>query len=231
MHYRELTEIALREGHLATAGKTPAATMSAQIYTENRKRHQRGESPRFERLTGGFVRLLRSDLVQPSAADTQIRSVRKTLLSRLQAMDPTHLEVLVSRLLAAMGYVEVQTTQPSHDGGVDVRAELTTGLIVPLRVAVQVKRLAANIRRPDVQKLRGSLHVHEVGLFVTTGGYSKGALLEARRAGAAPISLVTGEGLVDLLIEHQVGVVEQDGRLEVLDDLLGEVTDYEGEVS
>lgn len=223
MHYREVTEIALREGLLTTAGKTPAATMSAQIYTANKRRQQRGEAPRFERLPGGFVRLLSSDPAQPSAAETQTRIVRTTLLARLRAMDPIHFELLVGRLLAKMGYVEVETTQPSHDGGVDVRAELTTGLIVPLRIAVQVKRHAANIRRPDVQKLRGSLHVHEVGLFVTTGGYSKGALLEARRPGASPISLVTGEGLVDLLVEHQVGVLEHSGGLEVMEDLLGDL--------
>ncbi|MFC4638873.1 restriction endonuclease [Deinococcus hohokamensis] len=47
-------------------------------------------------------------------------------------MSPSHLEVLVVCLLAKMRYVEVETTTPSHDGGVDMRAELTAGRIVSL---------------------------------------------------------------------------------------------------
>ncbi|MFC4638874.1 HTH domain-containing protein [Deinococcus hohokamensis] len=48
LHYRELTEIALRGGLLTTAGRTPEATLFAQTYPENKRRHQCDEAPRFE---------------------------------------------------------------------------------------------------------------------------------------------------------------------------------------
>jgi restriction system protein len=91
---------------------------------------------------------------------------------------------------------------------------------VPERIAVQVKRLQANVRRPEIQALRGSLATHERGLFITTGGFSRGAAEEAMRATATPIGLMTGEELAGQLIELRVGVREENGVLALQDDLL-----------
>ena len=48
MHYREVTEKALELGWIATGGKTPEATMYAQVLTEIRRYQKRGEYPRFD---------------------------------------------------------------------------------------------------------------------------------------------------------------------------------------
>ena len=47
MHYREITEKALGKGWLVTGGKTPEATMYAQVITEIKRQQKRGERPRF----------------------------------------------------------------------------------------------------------------------------------------------------------------------------------------
>ncbi|MCA1566213.1 MAG: winged helix-turn-helix domain-containing protein [Acidobacteria bacterium] len=47
MHYRAITEKALELGLIATAGKTPEATLYAQVITEIQRRVKRGERPRF----------------------------------------------------------------------------------------------------------------------------------------------------------------------------------------
>nr|WP_281268585.1 restriction endonuclease [Deinococcus yavapaiensis] len=223
MHYRDITNVALREGLLVSHGKTPDATMSAQIYVENDRRGKRGETLRFLR-DGALIRLADSAASEVKPQDANSAALHDELLACLRVMDPKHFEVLVGRLLAAMGFVQVQNTPYANDAGVDVRAELTTELIAPLRIAMQVKRHAANIRRPDVQNLRGSLHVHERGVFITSGSYSKGAREEAMRDSAAPITLLIGKDLVGLLIEHRVGVTQVNGVLQVSADSLAPTT-------
>ena len=47
MHYKEITEKALENGWLVTSGKTPEATMNAQVSTEIKRQQKRGERPRF----------------------------------------------------------------------------------------------------------------------------------------------------------------------------------------
>jgi hypothetical protein len=59
MHYRDITEKALEEGVLRTAGQTPEATLSSQIGTEIARQEQRGEEPRFVRPGKGKVSLAR----------------------------------------------------------------------------------------------------------------------------------------------------------------------------
>lgn len=44
-----------------------------------------------------------------------------------------------------------------------------------VRVAIQVKRWANNVRTPTVRALRGSLGAHERGMIVTTSAFSAGA--------------------------------------------------------
>jgi len=56
-----------------------------------------------------------------------------------------------------------------------------------------------------VQQVRGSLGVHEQGL-ITTSDFSAGAIKEAAQSDKTPISLMNGEQLVMLLMEHGIGV-------------------------
>ena len=57
MHYKEITEKALQKGWLVTGGKTPEATMYAQVITEIKRQQKRGERPRFVQHGRGYVGL------------------------------------------------------------------------------------------------------------------------------------------------------------------------------
>lgn len=57
MHYKEITEQALQKGWLVTGGKTPEATMYAQVITEIKRQQKRGERPRFVQHGRGYVGL------------------------------------------------------------------------------------------------------------------------------------------------------------------------------
>lgn len=53
------------------------------------------------------------------------------------------------------------------------------------------------------------------GTIITIGGFSKGTRETAFELGAAPVTLIDGEKLLDLLIEHELGVRKK--ALEILE--------------
>ncbi|MCH7645523.1 MAG: restriction endonuclease, partial [Myxococcales bacterium] len=63
-------------------------------------------------------------------------------------------------------------------------------------------------QKTRARSLRGALHRFDAvrGTIITTGGFSKGTTEAAFEPGAAPITLISGEKLLDLLIEHGIGV-------------------------
>ena len=207
MHYREITRKAIELGLISTGGRTPEATMYAQLFQENRRRTRRGERTRFERYGKGMVGLSKWHGEGPAyQIDRHNREVRKKLHERVRDMEPDDFEGLVGRMLAEIGFADVAVTGRSGDGGIDVRGTLVVGEVIRTRMAVQVKRWKQNVQAPVVQQVRGSLGAHEQGLIITTSDFSKGARQEAERADAVPVALMNGQQLVSLLTEHSIGI-------------------------
>ena len=209
MHYKEITEKALKNGWLVTSGKTPEASMYAQVITEIKRLQKRGERPRFVQHGRGYVGLTqwmgRGLAFQIEQHNHQ---VRKALRERLLAMKPTEFEELISQLLAEMGFEMVEVSKLSGDGGIDVRGTLVVGDVVRIKMAIQVKKwkIKSNIQAPVVQQVRGSLGAHEQGLIITTSDFSVGAIKEASQPDKTPIALMNGEQLVMLMMEHGIHV-------------------------
>ena len=72
-----------------------------------------------------------------------------------------------------------------------------------------------------VQNLRGSLGPHEVGIVVTSSGFSDEARKEAQGPTKAPIGLISGQQFAELLLKYEIGIQHIDRKLYrlVLDDL------------
>ena len=132
---------------------------------------------------------------------------RTCLYAYLLEMDAFKFEELIKLLLEEMGYENVSTTSPTNDKGVDVIGTIELG-ISAVREVIQAKRHKGTINRPVLDQLRGSLHRFNAvrGTIITTGRFSKGVEEAAFERGAAPITLIDGEKLVDLLVENQIGV-------------------------
>jgi len=210
MHYRAITEKALELGWLDTKGKTPEASMYAQILTEIRRYRKRGERPRFIQHGKGYVGLSRwMGRGLAFEIEQHNKKVRQALRKRLLAMDWGEFEELIARLLAEMGFEDIEMTRRSGDGGIDVRGTLVVGDVIRTRMAVQVKKWKRNVQAPVVQQVRGSLGTHEQGLIITTSDFSPGARKEAARPDAVPVALMNGEQLVMLLVENSIGVTRR----------------------
>lgn len=138
---------------------------------------------------------------------TQRDAVRTALRERLSSIDPYAFEHLIGRLLEEMDYTDVEVTARAGDKGVDVVGRIALG-ITEVREVIQVKRQQGNVQRPVLDMLRGSLHRFSAvkGTIISLGGFAKGAQAAAFEPGAAPITLIDGEKLLDLLIENGIGV-------------------------
>lgn len=147
------------------------------------------------------------------------QEAREQLSQYLANIDPFKFEALIKFLLEEMNYTEVETTSPTNDKGVDVVANIELG-ISSVREVVQVKRHRGNINRTVLDQLRGSLHRFDAvrGTIITTGGFSKGTVQAAFERGAAPITLIDGEKLLDLMVQYEIGVSKKSVEYLEFDD-------------
>jgi restriction system protein len=156
-------------------------------------------------LPGRTVSSKQSDLHRLAAELS--REARDQLATYLSTINPFKFEALIKLLLEEMGYTAVELTSPTNDRGVDVVAHIELG-ISSVREVVQVKRHKGSINRRVLDELRGSLHRFNAvrGTIITTGSFSSGTKQAAFERGAAPITLIDGEKLLDLLRQHEIGV-------------------------
>lgn len=135
------------------------------------------------------------------------RDWRERLLEVLQSMDPTAFERLCQRLLRESGFIEVEVTRRSGDGGIDGHGIIRVGGLISFNVLFQSKRYRGNIGPETVRDFRGAMIGRaDKGLIITTGGFTREARKEATRDGAPPLDLIDGELLVEKLKELRLGV-------------------------
>lgn len=129
------------------------------------------------------------------------------------AINPYDLQKLVAALLRAMGYHVAWISPPGPDKGIDILAHNDPlGTSAP-RIKVQVKRRADKINVDGLRSFMAILGEQDVGIFVSTGGFTSDAESEARTKETRKLTLIDLEKLVDLWIEHYKKVSEADKRL------------------
>jgi restriction system protein len=135
------------------------------------------------------------------------------------ALEPYAFEHFVKELLEAMDYENVEVTKQSGDKGGDVVANFQFG-ITEIKEVVQVKRSEITVRRPLIDQLRGALPYHGAirGSLITLGKFAKGVEGAAFFPGAAPITLIDGEKLVELVEKHEVGLRRKPAYLLEIDE-------------
>jgi len=76
-----------------------------------------------------------------------------------------------------------------------------------MNVAFQCKRWEENVGRPEVDKFRGAIQGDFAqGIFFSTSDFTNDAKDVSLKKGAAPIILLNGESIVNLMIEKGFGV-------------------------
>jgi restriction system protein len=128
------------------------------------------------------------------------------LLECLLKMKPAAFERLCQRILRESGFIKVEVTGRSGDGGIDGIGVLRLNLL-SFHVFFQCKRWKGSVGASVIRDFRGAMVGRaDKGLVMTTGTFSTDARREATRDGAPAIDLVDGETLCELLKGLKIGV-------------------------
>ncbi len=141
-------------------------------------------------------------------------SWREELMNVLLKMDPPAFERLIQRLLRESGFIQVEVTGRSGDGGIDGKGIMRLGGLLSFHVIFQCKRYRGSVSANQVRDFRGAMVGRsDKGLLITTGNFTKDSVREATRDGAPAIDLIDGDQLVDKLKELGLGI--QTKKIEV----------------
>ncbi|REE69177.1 restriction endonuclease [Pantoea ananatis] len=125
----------------------------------------------------------------------------------IEEMSPDAFERLTQRLLRESGFIHVEVTGRTGDGGIDGKGIARINGLMSFHIAFQCKKYKGSVGAPEIRDFRGAtVGRADRGMFITTGNFTKAAIEEANRDGVAPIDLVDGDQLADKLKELSLGV-------------------------
>jgi restriction system protein len=152
----------------------------------------------------------------PGAATT-LEEAEESAWSEIRAhlarLNPYDFQNLVAGLLRGMGYHVSWIAPVGPDRGVDILAHKDPLGVEGGRIKVQVKRRADRISVVEVRSFLAVLGDDDVGIFVTTAGFTSDAENEARSQEKRRIMLLDAERLFDLWVEHYSDIPEEQRSL------------------
>lgn len=149
---------------------------------------------------------------KPSSSENEPMEVdepdwKSDLLDTIGHISPDAFERLAQRILRESGFVQVEVTGKSSDGGIDGKGILKIGGLISFHIIFQCKRYKGTVTPSQIRDFRGAMQGRaDKGIFITTGNFTREAAKEATRDGAPPIDLIDGEALCDKLKELSLGL-------------------------
>ena len=116
-------------------------------------------------------------------------------------MNPYDFQHMVAGVLRAMGYHVTWVSSPGKDGGVDVIAFTDPLGTKPPRIKVQVKRISQKVDTSGLKSFVAIVNDDDVGLYVSSGGFTRDAEEFARSQERRKITLINLKRLLDLWVE------------------------------
>jgi len=148
-----------------------------------------------------------NDVAETSENGESHENWHAVLLDVLLHISPSSFERLVQRLLRESGFIQVDVTGRTGDGGIDGKGILRMGGLLSFPIIFQCKRWKGPVGAKEIRDFRGAMVGRaDKGLFVTTGSFTLDAIKEATREGAPPIDTVDGDQLADKLKELGLGI-------------------------
>lgn len=175
------------QGALYELGSTLALFEVKSYSDEFLRRFERGAGPAEEEA---------EELAVRDIAETTRDFIARKLRQQFKGFAA---EAFIADLFCAMGY-KAHVTRSYRDDGVDVVAHKDKLGIEPPILKIQVKTNEANIGADAVKAFYAMVEDRDVGVFITTGGFSSSAIDFARNRGN--LKLVPGVELIGLIQKH-----------------------------
>jgi restriction system protein len=145
--------------------------------------------------------------------EEQVVEESLSLLGVLRSLSAVGFEKVCRELLRESGFLNVEITGGSADGGIDGYGTLELNAFVSFKVLFQCKRYAEGklVSRAQVGDFRNAMIGRaEKGIIMTTSTFSNAAVQEANREGAPKVELVDGAKLVEMFQKVELGVKRRD---------------------
>lgn len=132
--------------------------------------------------------------------------------NHINSLDAYEFQDLCSALLRAMSYYTPFIAPRGKDGGVDIVAYRDPlGATTP-RIKVQVKHRENKSTSAEVQQLHGALRQDDIGLFISSGGFTSDAIPTVKTL-TRHVELIDMKKFIQLWIEFYAKMNEEDKAL------------------
>lgn len=118
---------------------------------------------------------------------------------KIMKLDWDEMQELVAGIIRAMGY-KTRVSPLGPDRGKDIEASTDGLMLTEPRILVEVKHRVGQMGSKEICSFNSILRGRK-GLYVSTGGFSKDAKLEAERA-TEQLTLIDADRLVELIIQN-----------------------------
>lgn len=136
--------------------------------------------------------------------------VRQRVRDELETLHWREFEEFLPNVLQALGFQDATVTQPTRDGGVDVRCDYRRGVVSAQAIVSAKQWVERNVGPAPIRELRGITDNADTGIIVTCSSFTDAAKAEAKPANnARVVYLIDGDQLVDACMEAGIGVTTQ----------------------
>jgi len=128
--------------------------------------------------------------------------------SRLLDLSPYRFEHLIKDVLQNRGFMEVEVTKSSGDGGIDLNAFAgeAQDFFLGTFVQFQAKRWRHAVGSIEINNFRGAMSSSAKGVFITTSCYTRAAIENAYNKTKSCVTLVDGKRFSKIVFESGVNL-------------------------
>ncbi len=143
---------------------------------------------------------IEDEVEEEGLKEDMVSRAHELIKDKVLELDWEDMEKLVAGILRAMNY-KTFITERGADRGKDIEASPDGLMLSEPRIIVEVKHRQGQMGSKEVRNFITVLRDRHNGVFVSTGGFSKDAKLEAERANVQ-LTLVDSDRLIELIIEY-----------------------------
>lgn len=206
-----ITEIEYRlmwtRNYLKNYGLIDNSSRGVWAFTEKGKKTKSVDQKEVVRYVRSLSKKINPRPKGKTTPQKEFKNWQEVLLDTILNIKPQAFEKLIQRLLREEGFIHVDVTGKSGDGGIDGHGIMKIGDLLGFQVIFQAKRWKGSVGPGQVRDFRGAMVGRaDKGLLITTGTFTRDAKFEAARDGAPAIDLIDGYQLADMLKKFSLGV-------------------------
>jgi Restriction endonuclease len=148
---------------------------------------------------------------EPTGQEQQISGSvieSEEIRAKLLEIQPYRFEHLIKCVLERSGFLNVEVTKASGDGGIDLNAVVGDShyFFSGTFVQVQAKRWRHAVGSVEINNFRGAMSSSAKGIFISTSHYTRAAVDNAAHPQKLGVTLIEGRRLAEIILKNRIDV-------------------------